>query len=251
MAPDDHHPSGPPDKVRSIAATNWAFRWQVEREADLRFADFATRLTGMGAPLVITELARRASEDERRHATLCHRLALQLGAALEPGSPVLLPEIAPAELDTRERLTYEVVAACCIAETESLGTLTTLLAHTDVDADVRAALHEIARDEVQHARMGWAYLAWVGQWDLAFLGPLIPRMLSSARDLFLPSTDPDLESGALRYWGVLPHHQKREVFGTILQDVVLPGLDHLRVDSGQAREWLSAHLDGSRHTSVP
>ncbi|HET7755608.1 MAG TPA: hypothetical protein VFK85_17010, partial [Anaeromyxobacteraceae bacterium] len=65
----------PASGVRALAASAWAFRWQVEREAEVRFETLAARLEALDEPSHLVALARRASADERRHAEHCAWLA--------------------------------------------------------------------------------------------------------------------------------------------------------------------------------
>lgn len=230
--------------ARRAAAEAWAFRARVEQEAALRFDRLAAVVAGFDPGSPVPAMMRRAADDERRHTELCARLASHLGnpVALDPGAE--LPSIAPQSLDARNAVLYEVVAACCITETESMATLTTLLAG-EPDPEVREVLHSISRDEVVHARMGWAHLSResaAGQ--VAFLGPLIPGMLAGTVDdgLFgAPPPDEDPE-GLLRL-GVLPLGKKREVFLGTLEQVVFPGLERFGVDPEPGRRWL-AHAAG-------
>src|SRR5207237_1269423 len=77
----------------------------------------------------------------------------------------------------RDAVLYEIVAACCITETESVATLATLLTGT-AEPRVRTVVHEIARDEVVHGRMGWAHLAReAAVRDVSFLSSWVPSML--------------------------------------------------------------------------
>jgi hypothetical protein len=71
-----------------------------------------------------------------------------------PPPETRLLEYAPPELTPEQRLTYEVVAQSCVSETESMATLVTLL-DAARDETLRSILHELARDEVGHARIGW------------------------------------------------------------------------------------------------
>ena len=233
---------GPSDEVRRIAAEGWAFRWRVEREAELRFARLAKRLAADGAPEAVVALAQKASADEAVHTRLCAELAARFGLPVDGSAPVEVPEVAPAALKPHEALTYEVVAACCVTETESTGVLTTLLG-ADPEPEVREVLHVIARDEVDHARLGWAHLASVQtSLDLAFLGRWVPVILSGtvSDTLFQPAKSEALESPGLLRFGVLPHGQKRQVFARMLREVVFPGLSHFGVDVAPAQTWLQA-----------
>ncbi|HEY6098340.1 MAG TPA: ferritin-like domain-containing protein, partial [Anaeromyxobacter sp.] len=147
-----------PGPVRRVAASAWTFRCRVELEAEARFERLAGRMERIGAAGELVALARRASADERRHAALCAEQAALLGETAAVGPVQDVPEIAPATLPLGDRVLYEVVAACCISETESMGVLTTLLDAARAPG-LRRTLRELASDEVQHARLGWAYLA--------------------------------------------------------------------------------------------
>lgn len=231
--------------ARRIAAQAWRFRHQVEREAEVRFARLAGRLASAGAPGPVIELARRASADERRHAVRCAEQAAACGAPVAAAGPPAVPEIAPARLGARERVLYEVVAACCLTETESLAVLSTLLGCARGPA-LRQVLRELAGDEVAHGRLGWAHLAFEqGRGDTAFLGPLVPAMLEGgvAPGLFRPAP-PELEDEALLEHGVLPRAAQRAVFVRTLEEVVFPGLARCGVDPGPARAWLAARQAG-------
>ena len=229
--------------ARRAAAEAWAFRARVEQEAALRFDRLAATVARFDAGSPVPAMMRRAADDERRHTQLCARLAGSLGrpVGLEP---IELPAIAPRSLDARKAALYEVVAACCITETESMSVLTTLLAG-EPDPEVREVLHAISRDEVVHSRMGWAHLAREASTaEVAFLGPLVPGMLAGTIDEGLfgaPPADEDPE-GLLRL-GVLPLAKKREVFLGTLEQVVFPGLEKFGVDPEPARRWL-AHAAG-------
>jgi len=225
--------------ARRVAAEAWAFRARVEQEAAARFDRLAATVAGFDPGSPVPALMRRAAEDERRHTDLCARLAGRLGQPVVLGEPEA-PSVAPGSLDLRQAALYEVVAACCITETESMSVLTTLLAG-ETDREVREVLHEISRDEVVHSRMGWAHLARESSTaEVAFLAPLIPVMLAGTIDpgLFGPPPGDEEPEGLLRL-GVLPHVQKRETFLGTLEQVVLPGLERFGVDPGPAREWLA------------
>jgi rubrerythrin len=226
--------------ARRAAGEAWAFRARVEQEAALRFDRLAAVVAGFDPGSPVPAMMRRAADDERRHTELCARLARGLGNPVELDPGAELAPIAPRSLDERQAALYEVVAACCITETESMATLTTLMA-ADSEPEVRAVLHSISKDEVVHSRMGWAHLSReaIGA-DVAFLGPLIPRMLAGTIDEGLfgaPPADEDAE-GLLRL-GVLPLAKKREVFLGTLDQVVFPGLEKFGVDPAPGRKWLA------------
>lgn len=217
----------------------WAFRARVEVDAAQRFTRLAAAISEFDPDSPSVPLMRRAAEDERRHAGLCAELSAAYGVPVDT-APGASTDIAPSGLSPRQAVLYEVVAACCITETESVATLATLL-EEDAAPRVRTTLHEIARDEIVHGRMGWAHLAReAAQFDVTFLAPWIPVMLAGTVDegLFSDSASATEPEGLLSH-GVLPHAQKRDVFVQTLLNVVFPGLDSFGVDTGPARAWLA------------
>jgi Rubrerythrin len=226
--------------ARRAAAEAWAFRARVEQEAALRFQRLAAMVASFDPGSPVPAMMLRAADDERRHTELCARLAGSLGAPVVLDPDARLPSIAPSSLDERQATLYEVVAACCITETESMATLTTLMA-CEPDPEVRAVLHSISKDEVVHSRMGWAHLSRESAaGEVAFLAPLIPAMLAGTVDegLFGPPPADEDPEGLLRL-GVLPLEKKREVFLGTLEQVVFPGLEKFGVDPDPGRRWLA------------
>ncbi len=239
--------ASPSAAVRSIAAAAWAFRWQVEREAEARFERLADRLEAQAASRHLAVLARRAAADERRHAAHCARLAAELGRDVPPAAPPAPSDVAPATLAEEDAVTYELVAACAVTESVSVAVLTTLLPAAAHDPSLHAVLRELAEDEVVHARLGWAQLAIAaarGHTD--FLGPLLPAMLQgSVDDDLFQAVEPAREDEGLLALGVLPHAQKRALFVRALEQVVFPGLEGAGVDTDRGRHWLTAALGAS------
>lgn len=232
--------------VQEVAGKAWVFRAQVEHDAAERFERLAPLVASVdpGSPAI--EPLRRAASDERRHCGLCAGLALQLAAPL-PARWSRVEPIVPPRLDQREAVLYELVAASCIAETESMATLTSLFAHakaSSMESAVGSALRAIAHDEVRHAQLGWAHLARARKvMNVSFLADLLPAMLSGSIDdgFFGPASDAASDDAGLLALGVLPHSMKREVFVTALDEVILPGFRLMGVNDSPARAWLAQH----------
>jgi hypothetical protein len=226
------------DDLRSEVAQAWAFRARVEREAAARFARLAEAIPAFDPPSPVPALLRRAAGDEDRHAALCAGLAELYGERDE--TPARDLPVAPRRLAPRDAVLYEMVAACCITETESVATLATLLGEA-AEPRIRAAVREIARDEVVHGRMGWAHLVReAAARDVSFLAAWIPSMLSgSVDDSTFAAAETSLEAGDLLRHGVLPRARKREIFVRTLEEVVLPGLEQHGIDAAPARAWLA------------
>jgi rubrerythrin len=239
-----------PSDLRALAASAWSFRWRVELEAEARFARLADRLERAVADPRLVRLARRAAGDERRHARRCAAQAAAHGAPVS-GPPPPPPEVAPSHLPRREALLYELVAACCVAESGSVAVLTSLLAVVRAPA-LRAVLHELTVDEVDHARLGWAWLASEHRRGAnGFLGPYLPAMLEGSvdEDLF-DRVDPARNDPRLLQSGVLPQAARRDLWVRTLAEVIFPGLEGVGVDTGPGRAWLARRLQTGSATAA-
>src|SRR5260370_33295074 len=132
--------------LRRRAGEAWSFRALVESEAALRFDRLAAEIAALDAGSPVPASMCRAADDARRHEKLCAGLAAADGEPVREASD---GRIAPARLPPREAALYEVTAACCITETESMATLATLLPELvtlatrgeDAEARVREVLH--------------------------------------------------------------------------------------------------------------
>ena len=225
------------DVASALIAQVWAVRHGVETGASLRFAALSQGMRAAGAPATLVELATRACTDEVRHAALCADILRRRHAEVPPPETRLL-FFGPRDLGPEQRLTYEVVAQSCISETESMATLVTLLDAAS-DDHLKNVLQELARDEVQHARLGWAYLAWAkDRLDLSFLAPFLPKMATAAtgEDLFQPGP-PEADDPALLLSGVVPKRDRRRIYLETLHSVVIPGFEEFRIDTGPLRRW--------------
>ena len=231
--------------MRREAAEVWSLRTRVEYEAARRFARLAAAVEEFDPESPIPPLLRSAAEDERRHAALCREICAAYGGA--PPDSGADSRVAPHDLAVRDAVLYEMVAACCITETESVATVTTLLLGS-LEPNVEKVLREIARDEVAHGRMGWAHLAREASLrDVRFLSRWIPSMLTGSVDdaLFSPAGPPD---DSLLPHGVFPLARKREVFIKTLEEVVLPGLEKFGIEVQPARAWIADRLKASLRT---
>jgi len=224
------------------AGLTWAQRARVEREAAAFFARLGARMRGVGAPGALIELAERASLDEERHAAWATELAERLGVRGPAPEDVAPREVVAGVPDDR-RVLAECAALSCV--TESLSTVALLaMRERATRADVRAVLHEVLRDEIAHARLGWAYLSTVDDARAkAWLGRELPAIVDGAVTDELLSDEPeDAAMGALEGLGCLSRATRRAVFVAALRDVIAPGFDACGVPTGALREryarWL-------------
>lgn len=226
------------DALRRGVGAAWAFRVDVEREAMGHFTRIAEGLEREHAPGQLLAAAVVAADDERRHGELCGELASDYGEAPPPRADAQRP-LAPRSMGPSEALAYDVVAQCCVAETESVATVTSLIRRAEPSA-VQQVLVAIGRDEVRHAQLGWAFVAWASQRrGLRFLGPYLPSMMAPAAEGLFEPHAPGADDAALARHGVLPRQEQRALFLATMEQVVLPGLERAGVPCESARRWLA------------
>jgi hypothetical protein len=200
----------------------------------------ATELAEVGATEVVVRGAADASEDEARHRDLCAALAAKWGA---PNALAHVPphtRIGRSDMEPRDRLLWEVVAVCCISETMNTALLGRCL-EVAKEPDIRATLRDLLKDEVRHARLGWAHLAAersVGRG--AFLGDVLPLALeASIEPGFLEETMVLPWTAGLYDYGELPLSELVQIYRDTLEFVVFKGLDAIGIDTSKGREWLA------------
>jgi hypothetical protein len=224
------------------AGALWAHRATAELDAAARFDRLVTLLRDAGAKRVVVDMAREAVDDEHRHHTRCVALAQRFGARV-PEARGRAPALAAGHRTAVEQAIYETVAMSCVTESLSTALLMEIRAAA-VDDEVAATVDEILRDEVDHARLGWAHLAAESpRRDLAFVGPRLPAVLAHTVDEEIFATD---DGGPLALevagYGGLPRPRRRDVLVRTMHDVVFPGLRSHGIDTASAEAWLAARI---------
>jgi len=226
------------DETRSLVGHEWQRRADVELTAAILTAKLVQGLLLDGAIAEVVELAAAAVAEEAQHARICHAVAqTYLGRALPPPRGRALEDArfgdAPAEIN---RLLSFVLHAC-INETLATVCLRETLKLAESKA-VKVATQQLLRDDLNHARMGWAHLASkaVGLEARAHLSAALPTLLRLGRDGWRedPRSARDISGH-----GVLG----RATFVTLVDDafgeVILPGFEHVGVDVAPARAWFA------------
>lgn len=230
------------ESARELAACVWSFRLGSELEAAQRFRALAPRFRAAGASETIVGMAEEAAADELRHAELCRQLVRHFGGDPRPEPEVALRWKAPAAVQGRERLLYEVVALSCVTETLSTALLGELVARA-TDPMCRQAMHSILRDEVNHSRLGWAFLAEEhARVARDCVGPHLPAMLEATLgdELFRVPRGSDPRLAELAGLGSLERADRLRVVREALQSVIFPGLELFGIETAFGRRWLDA-----------
>jgi hypothetical protein len=187
---------------------------------------------------VVLSLVTRAAADEVRHADICRRMAELHGRVTLPDHLRGVERFPDFEGASPEELAlYHIVEMCCLSETftgvyftEMLERTTHPLGHTVVQS--------LLEDEIDHGRVGWAYLAEVrragGGASLSHVLPELVRMtvkpvMDEAREA------PEGDDPLIDAHGYLGRDRGAEIYARTFFEVILPGFEALGVDTEGAR----------------
>lgn len=203
---------------RTVAGSGWQLSGQLEHAAVAAFSELSTLLMMVGAPADLVERSHVAALDEIRHARRCFALA---GAYFgEPLAPAPFSELAsrPAPDADREQLLLRLAMGSLRdgAVGEGVAALTaTHAAETAEDPVIAQTLATIAREEAEHAELGWDTVRWCLQES-----PRVAAALAEALErLEVPAAVPPVEGISeerLMALGQLP----QDLLGRIAEGVV-------------------------------
>jgi len=222
---------------RAVLAQIWRDRCRAEASVGNVFEQLVEELASVGAPASVIELAERAAGDEERHARVCAELAAAYATEPLELHPERRVRLIDAEHDdARVRVALHVVHVCCVSETIACAFVEACLGACD-----GPALAEVHRrhlgDEIRHARVGWAYLATLPEDVRAELAPRLPEILEKQLGSWLGRISELPENGVMGH-AYPPRSVLVEAVHGALDDMVLPGFDHVGVPTEPARTWL-------------
>jgi hypothetical protein len=226
--------------ARERIGVEWLRRAEVELTAAALSAQIARGLLLDGAIPEVLEMAAVAVADEVRHASLCQAVAERyLGRTVAPprARPVEEPTFGDASPELNRLL--GLVLHSCISETMATVCLNEGMLRC-VSPTVRAATQQLLEDDLRHARLGWAHLGspHVGSEAKWHVGRALPTLLRLGAESWMREPRPPAGDAA---HGVLGADGFRALTATALTDVVLPGFDHVGVDTRDARAFWAEH----------
>ncbi len=133
-----------------------------------------------------------------------------------------------------------VVEMCCPSETLTGVYFAEMLARARQPA-ARAVLESLLQDEIDHGRVGWAYLAWRAKDQrLHGLTDALPSMLDRTvgRPLRSAERSPE-DDGQMESYGWLARTAATAALRRALRDVIVPGFETLGVDLAAARPTIA------------
>jgi hypothetical protein len=225
---------------RERLAQIWLYRAATERRVADSFEVIEGSLRRRGAPPSLVAVAARAVDDEYRHTELSRVVASRF-AGRELAAPARLPLAVPKHAGASPALrdTLFVVGQCVLNETTASAFLESCLDHAR-GALARSALRELLSDEVEHGRLGWSYLAWLGDAERAAVGPWLLPMAYLNLKLWRDETpeDPD-HVAVLSEHGAPPARAIHEALVGALTSLIVPGLQQLGMRTKPLEAWLA------------
>lgn len=139
-----------------------------------------------------------------------------------------------------DRVLLHVVEMCCLSETLTGVFFTEMLARATHPV-VREVIESLLEDEIDHGRLGWAYLAErAAEKRVRTLPGTLPAMLDRTfRHVLSARAERGAgDDSALESMGYLGPRASAAIYRSALHDVIFPGFDTLGVDLGPARKLL-------------
>jgi hypothetical protein len=224
-------------RARRTVAEIWAARSASEAQAGGVLARVAADLRALGAPESLAVVADRSVTEEASHAAVCQEVAAAYDPAVTIEARLPVQDFHPGE-DPRVTRWRHVVGFCCISETFASSFLNDC--RTRADAPIaRQALRALLADEIDHARLGWAFLASRAAPPREEIAAGLVPLLAAYRDHLreraarLPALDLSAH-GCPHPDGLLP------LFRLTLDQLVLPGFASAGVDTAAAAAWVAA-----------
>lgn len=190
-------------------------------------------LVAWGAPSALHSVVSTAIEDEAKHTTWCMNKAHALG-----GPPQRAPRLrgdrplTVSGLSATENRFIRPIFAGCISETIALHVLKQ--SHSEIaPGAVRRANRRHMSEEVNHARLGWAFLKWVTEQPAH--APELRRCLQAALPELIALSTAAWSGGgrtisaALRAQGMISTEHIARGLRLALDEVIVPGFAHFDI----------------------
>jgi hypothetical protein len=216
-----------------------AFAWHERAAHELSARDGFSRVVAafheLSVDAALTALAENARDDELRHAELCHAVAECFAGhelPLPAATPIALPDFPAAT--SRLTAALHVLAHALVSESFATSVLECSLRFATGKL-ARSALVELLSDELDHAPIGWTYLAGTSDAERRSIEPylhaLVASQLKRAR-IALGNTRGLVAHG-------VPAHAvvERALFGSV-RESMLPGFSRFGMPAHEIWTWL-------------
>jgi hypothetical protein len=230
-----------PAQERAVLSRIWLHRAAMERRVADSFEVIRGALERRRAPEELVALSVRAVDDEHRHTELSRVVASRFAGRELPLPPRLVLEVPKhASASPELRDTLFVVGQCVFNETTASAFLETCVTAARGEL-ARAALRELLSDEIDHGRIGWAYLATLDAGTRAEVSRwLLPMAYLNLR-LWQRESPADPAYRQVYAEHGAPHRAAiHETLTEALRALIVPGLRELGLRTRPIEAWLEA-----------
>lgn len=228
------------NEERAELADVWLARAATERRVADSFAVIRDALAELEAESALVALAERAIDDEYRHAEICRFVASRF-ADHELASPPLLPLRIPQHRGAPRTLELSlwVVGQCCMNETIASAFLEAAFAKA-TGPMARGALRELLSDEVDHARLGWAFLAALSEVRREEISPWLLGMLRKNLELWRDAPRDYSMTETTEAQGAPTAATVQTALDIAIRDLIIPGFRQLAMPTERLERWADA-----------
>jgi hypothetical protein len=215
-----------PYAAREEIARIWLSQAATEARVAKSFALVHESFVTLGADAGRVRVSARAALDEHRHESLCRTMAeryVDAPVVATPALPFAPPAHAEAKND-RERRALWIVGQCAFNETFASAYLALCYERAEIPL-VRAAIRQLLADEIDHARIGWAFLTTLDREERAVISDwLVPLAVCNLREWRKVRL---AEDERLARHGIPPASEVEAALVHALDDLIVPGLAHV------------------------
>ena len=220
---------------RAVVGASWKERARQEHLAVGAFTLVARELAAEGCDSVVMSLATKAAWDEVRHTEICTKMAVALlGEKNVPLRYRGLPKVPMHDGESAStRVLFHVVEMCCLSETIT-GVYFTEMHRRATHSIAREVIASLLADELDHGRLGWAYLAARHRdktLPIDALERALPAMFERTVDRALAPRAGADDDRAMEAFGFLGNVAAREAVERAANEVIRPGFEHFGVRS--------------------
>jgi len=252
LPPEDATIDALTDAQRTFVAESCTRRAELELVGAASFVVVTRALVELGAAPAIVALSSRAITEELLHSEIyLHVASRYAGRRVDAPTMRAAPVPCFAAASEMQQHALHVVGMCSVNETMACEFLRVCVEGC-VGPLLRAAVREILADEIDHGRIGWAWLASMSPTDprRAEFGPWIGPLIETQWRGWQRQLD-GLPTDALPEHGCPSGAAIADAGLGALRDLVLPGFAHLGFDTTDAAAWLHGTRVAVWHSGNP
>jgi hypothetical protein len=232
-------PTPPLDEGRRAKLVHaWSWRREQEHLAVGGFCELARMAARLGCDPMILALLTRAATEEVHHADVCRRVVEKHTG--EPQPTILIGAAADhleQAAEPEQSLLFTIVGTCCISETMT-GAYFAEMLELATHPVARAVVLSLLEDEINHGKVGWAYLAAAKRdGRTGGLSTVLPDLVRRhVKEVIDDGREaPEEDDPELDQHGYMGRTRAARIYQRTLREVVFPGFDALEIDAREAK----------------